>query len=375
MGKMIKLSKSDIGFLEIFSVIKTLRKSYLGMGDEVQKFENKLKYFFGREVVCVANGTAAIQLALESCQIGKGDEVLVPSFTFLATYQAISATGATPISCDIDLKTLIIDIDDAKNKWTTKTKAIIPVYFTGGYGDINAIYDFAKEKNIRVIEDAAHAFGSRFENKLIGSFGDISCFSFDGIKNITSGEGGCVVTNDRTLIETIKNKRLLGVINDTENRYSGKRSWTFDVTEQGWRYHMSNIMASIGIVQLKRFKYFSSKRRKLAKLYDSLLTNSESIKPILRNYDDVVPHIYVVQIDSKFERNYIRQELEKKNIEIGFHYFPNHLLSYYNINEKLPQTEKIFKNLISLPLHTKLKTTDVKYVANTLIEILAKNEN
>lgn len=367
---MIKLSKSDIGIYEILAVFKVLKKAYLGMGSEVQLFEDNLKKTFKREVVCVSSGTAALQLAIESCDIGIGDEILVPSFTFVATFQAISATGAKPISCDINPNTLLIDLKDAEKKLTKKTKAIIPVYFTGGVGEIDKTHEFALRNNIRIIEDAAHAFGTSFKNKLIGSFGDITCFSFDGIKNITSGEGGCVISNDQEVIEKIKNKRLLGVINDTQNRYSGKRSWEFDVREQGWRYHMSNIFAAIGNAQLNRFKEFSSKRRELAKQYDKQFKNCKNIFPIKRNYQEVVPHIYVVRLASNINREEIRHSLLKLNIETGFHYYPNHQLTFYKTEVTLPETEKIYKSLISLPLHTNLKFKQIKIVSKALIDLV-----
>ena len=204
------------------------------MGDEVNFFESELSNYLGRDVACVVNGTAALQLALQACNIGKGDEVLIPSLTYVASYQAILATGAMPVSCDVNEDDLIISISDARNKITNNTKAIVPVFFSGGVGDIEGLYSFAKEHKLRVIEDAAHAFGSRYNNQLIGSFGDITCFSFDGIKNISSGEGGYIVTNDPSVMDKVKDSRLLGVIKDTENRYAGNRSWEFDVTEIGW---------------------------------------------------------------------------------------------------------------------------------------------
>ena len=311
-----------------------------------------------------------MQLAIESCDIGMGDEILVPSFTFVATYQAISGTGATPISCDINPNNLLIDLNDAEKKLTKKTKAIIPVYFTGGVGEIDKTHEFALKNNLRIIEDAAHAFGSSFKQKLIGSFGDITCFSFDGIKNITSGEGGCVISNDQKVIEKIKNKRLLGVINDTHNRYAEKRSWEFDVKEQGWRYHMSNIFAAIGNVQLNRFKEFSDKRRELAKLYDKQFKHCNNIFPIKRNYQEVVPHIYVVRLASNINRDEIRLSLLKLNIEKGFHYYPNHLLTFFKTEEALTETEKIYERLISLPLHTKLKFKHIKVVSKALIDLV-----
>ena len=230
-----------------------LDREFLGMGAEVQMFEKLLSAFFGRPAVCVANGTAALQLALQACEIGPGDEVLVQSLTYVASFQAISATGARPVACDIENATLTLDWRDAEKRLTTKTKAIMPVHYSGGVGALNEIYSFARKHSLRVIEDAAHAFGSVYQGKRVGGFGDVACFSFDGIKNITSGEGGCVVTDDPDVLRRVQDARLLGVEKDTEKRYMVQRSWEFDWSTQCLRYHMSNIMASIRMEQLKRF--------------------------------------------------------------------------------------------------------------------------
>ena len=371
--ELIRLSKSDISEREIKSVIKVLKKGFLGMGNEVQEFEVRLSNYLGREAICVVNGTAALQLALQACNIGVGDEVLVPSLTYVATYQAIIATGAKPISCDVDREELIIDISDAQNKITNKAKAIIPVFFSGGVGDLRALYSFANNNKLRVIEDAAHAFGSKYKNKLIGSFGDITCFSFDGIKNITSGEGGCIVTSDRVVAKRIKDSRLLGVQKDTENRYLGKRSWEFDVTQIGWRYHMSNIMASIGISQLERLKYFSKKRQELAKKYDQLFKNNDTVFPLKRDYESIIPHIYVVKIKGLVLKKELRDSMLELKIETGSHYQPNHLLSLFIKSGDCPITEEISKELISLPLHTLLSEEQIEYISQSLISVLKKN--
>jgi dTDP-4-amino-4,6-dideoxygalactose transaminase len=277
MVKIIRLSKSVIGNEEKTAVLKVLEKEFLGMGEEVDKFEKKLSKIFKRSTVCVSSGTSAIQLSLEACNIGKNDEVLVPSLTYVATFQAIKATGAIPIPCDVDEDNLLIDIEDAKSKITNRTKAIIPVHYTGGVGDLNSLYEFAQKNKIRVIEDAAHAFGTIYNSNLIGSIGDIVCFSFDGIKNITSGEGGCIISNDKKIIERVQNSRLLGVENDSKSRYKNARSWDFNVKRQGWRYHMSNLMAAIGIEQLKKRDLFFSKRKLLAVKYDQLFQNVKDI--------------------------------------------------------------------------------------------------
>ena len=167
------------------------------MGEEVQAFERELTGFFGRQAVCVTNGTAALHLAVQGCGVGMGDEVLVPSLTYVACFQAISATGAVPVACDVDPQSFCLDWRDAEQRITAKTKAIMPVHYAGGVGDLDSIYALAQKAELRVIEDAAHAFGSSYQKRKVGSFGDIACFSFDGIKNITSGEGGCIVTDDQ----------------------------------------------------------------------------------------------------------------------------------------------------------------------------------
>ena len=365
-NKLIRLSKSSIGDEEKNAVLKVLNKEYLGMGEEVKIFEEKLSKFFNREAVCVNTGTSALQLALQASNIGFGDEVLVPSLTYIASYQAISATGAKPISCDIEYNTMLMDVDDAERKISKYTKAIMPVHYTGGTGNLKKVYKLASNYDLRVIEDAAHAFGSTHENKLIGGFGDIACFSFDGIKNITSGEGGCITSNDKDVLNKIKDLRLLGVRKDTDKRYLNKRSWEFEVFDQGWRYHMSNIMAAIGIVQLKRFSSFSSKRQKLAKLYDLEFFNHKKIKINDRNYDKVVPHIYVVKILGLENRERLREGLSNIGIETGIHYYPNHFLKRFDSGQRLEITERAFEEILTLPLNTDMSEEDIKFVCKEL---------
>ena len=359
---MIKLSKSSITRHEKKAVLKVLDDEYLGMGVQVQDFENLLTRYFGRPVVCVANGTSALHLALQACKLGPGDEVLVQSLTYVASFQAISAVGAIPIACDIDADSLLINLEDAERKITPKTRAIMPVHYSGDPGDMEGLYDFAHRHKLRVIEDAAHAFGSIYKDKRVGSVGDIACFSFDGIKNITCGEGGCIVTEDLEVLTSVKDARLLGVIKDTDSRYAGNRSWEFDVIEQGWRYHMSNIMAAIGIEQFKRFPGMSKKRQDICRYYDELIKKSPRITSFERDYEKIVPHIYVIQLQDEINRNELQKRLLIKGIQTGIHYYPNHWLSKYKINETLVNTEKSFKKILTLPLHVDLKNSELEYV-------------
>lgn len=366
--KIIRLSKSCLSSTERQAVMGVLEREFLGMGSEVQQFELALTEFFGRPAVCVLNGTAAVHLAVQCCGIGPGDEVLVPSLTYVASFQAISATGAKPVACDIESETCILDWRDAERRLTARTKAVMPVHYSGGVGDLDGIYSFAERHGLRVLEDAAHAFGSTHHGKRVGGFGDVACFSFDGIKNITSGEGGCIVTDDQQVLQRVRDARLLGVEKDTEKRYTGQRSWEFDVTAQGWRYHMSNVMAAIGLEQLKRFDEFATARRARARLYDELLKNHPRIQPLPRDYGTVVPHIYVVRIAGLKDRNALQTRMLEQGIQTGIHYQPNHWLSLYRNQTAapLPVTEAVYPELITLPLHPELSEDDVRFVVSQI---------
>lgn len=360
MNNKIKLAKSVVGNLEKKALCRVIDGEYLGMGSLVQEFESKLKNYLGSaNVVCVNSGTAALHLALASLGFKPGDEVLVQSLTFLASFQAISAAGLTPVPCEVVPETLTIDLKNAAIKLSEKTRAIMPVHYAGRTGNLDEIYAFAKKHNLRVIEDAAHAFGTVYHGKKIGSFGDIICLSFDGIKNITCGEGGAVVTLDEKVAQFVMDARLLGIKKDTEKRYAGQRSWEFDVVNQGYRYHMSNLFAAVGITQLARFeKEFKPKRQKLAVRYYEALKEIKEIELLPNDYKDVVPHLFPIRV-SGGRRDALREFLAEKGVETGIHYYPNHLLSFYGKGKaNLPVTESIYSQLLSLPLYPGLNEKD-----------------
>jgi dTDP-4-amino-4,6-dideoxygalactose transaminase len=370
-----RLSQPEISEEEIAAVTDVLRSEFFGMGREVASFEEKLGSFFGRETLCVSTGTAAVQLGLIGAGIKPGDEVLVPSLTFIATYQAISATGAVPVSCDVNPNSLQIDLGDARKRITPKTKAIVPVYFVGATNCLDEVEEFGRANNLRVVADAAHAFGSKHKGKLVGSFGDISCFSFDGIKNITSGEGGCIVTNDQDALNRIRDARLLGVVGDSEKRRNRERSWDFDVQHQGWRFHMSDIFAAIGIVQLRKLEINSKKRQDLFNRYLLNLKNNSQVA--LFEWDTstgMVPHIFVLRIPGLRNRDDLRLKLENLGIPTGVHYKPNHLLNFYKEKYRLPATESVYPEILTLPLHTRLEIKDVDKICEILIEEIDRSK-
>ena len=371
----LRLSMSVLGNEEQQAVTKVIEEDgYLGMGVEVYNFEKEIAEYLGvphNWVVCVSSGTAALHLAVQATT-SPGEEVLVQSLTYVSSFQAISASNAVPVSCDVNIDTGTISIDDAKDRVTDKTKVIMPVHYASNPEEIDDIYSFAKINGLRVIEDAAHAFGCLYQGKKIGSFGDIICFSFDGIKNITSGEGGCVVTSDSKITEYVRDARLLGVKKDTENRFAGKRSWDFDVTHQGYRYHMSNLFAAIGRAQLKKLDLvFGPKRKKIARLYREELSNIDGLSLFNANLNEQIPHIQPVRITNG-KRDLVIETLKKHQIETGIHYKPNHLLSLYrdNIKNNLPVTEKLYSEILTLPLHPNLATKDIKKISNLIKEVL-----
>lgn len=368
--KHIRLSKSTVGEREQQAVAEVIADGRLGMGSFVEKFEQELQAFIGgdRYVMCVNTGTSALHVALQACGVGPGDEVLVPSITYVASFQAVSATGAKPVACDIHPHTLCLDTSDAKRRITRRTKAIMPVHYASGQGDLDGVYAMAQTYGLRVIEDAAHAFGGFSKGARIGASGDVVCFSFDGIKNITSGEGGAVVTSDSCVARQVRDARLLGVEKDTEKRYQGQRSWDFDVTEQGWRFHMSNLFAAIGRVQLQRLdSEFAPRRIALAKRYEKLLAGSAHIQTLGLDYGRVVPHIFPVLIAGG-RRDEVQRALIAGGIECGIHYKPNHLLSLYGGGAvSLPAAEEAYSKMLTLPMHVELTEED----QNRIIEVAA----
>ena len=369
---MIRLSKSVVGKAEAEAVAHIIEDiGYLGMGETVGELERALEDYIGggRRCVCVNSGTAALHLAIQSVT-QLGDEVLVPSFTFVASFQAITGAGCKPVCCDIDPDTLTLDLQDAERRITPRTKAMMPVYYGSNCCMATRYQTFAREHGLRLVEDAAHSFGCTCDGQKIGSTGDVVCFSFDGIKNITTGEGGAIFTADADTYQQVSDARLLGVQKDSEKRYAGQRSWTFDVVAQGYRYHMSNIFAAIGLVQLSRFESeFAPKRRAIAMEYTRRLKDNPDVRLIHMDYaHEVVPHIFPLEI-LHGKRPLVEQAFKEHGIQYGIQYFPNHLLTYFKSGYSLPVTEDVYGKIISIPMHPELTDDDIQFICDIINHI------
>jgi dTDP-4-amino-4,6-dideoxygalactose transaminase len=354
-----------IGVDTLKHLTDALDVGWLGLGATVKEFEERISAYFGNErsVVCTNSGTAALHIGLLAAGIGPGDEVITPSFNYVADHQAIRATGAGVVMCDINDDDLGIDIAACESMITPRTKAIIPLHFAGIPCRSAEVYALAKRRGLRVIEDGCHAFGSTIEGAKIGSYGDIQCFSFDPVKIITSIDGGCVVTSNPAEVEKLHHLRLLGVDKDTPLRYQNQRSWDYDVVSEGYRYHLNNIMASIGVSQIKRIDAFIESRQAVCTRYSEAFDGLTDVRVLRRSYDDVSPFIYSVRILNG-RREALIDHLAALGVEVGIHFVPVHKHTYFAECRRspMPVTERVVDEVLTLPLHTFQSETAIERV-------------
>lgn len=358
---MLPVSKPSTGKEEIQAIEKVFQSAWLGLGSTTFDFEEAIKKYIGcQEAIAVNTGTSALHIALEGFGIGPGDEVIVPSITFAACVQAILATGAKPVFCESRETDLLMDIDDVKRRITPATKAVMPVHFCGKACDMDELLMLAEDKKFWVIEDAAHAFGSTYKGRKVGSFGHATCYSFDPIKNITCGEGGAVVLQDREKAEEIRRKRILGIDKDTWHRYKNTRSWFYEVTTSGHRYHMPNFCAAVGLVQLRKIDDFIRRRRDICRRYDAAFAGQPGVKALEMNYSEVAPHIYIVRVAAERRDSFI-QILKERGVGTGIHYIANHIQPFFKrfARGPLPRAERLWQEIVTLPLYFDMSDDDV----------------
>ena len=354
--KKIKLFDTAIDEREVKKAVKTLTSGFWASGaggGQVQEFEKNFKKFINsKSCVSVNSGTAALHLAATLCDI-KGKEVILPSLSFVSTAHAIMYNGGIPVFVDVDPHTLCIDPEEIKKKISKKTRCIIPVHFGGMPADIKKIQKLSNS-NIMIIEDAAHACGSEFNGKKIGSHGDFVCFSFHPVKNLAMPTGGLISINShnyKKITEDLKSKRWCGI--------SNRKYADYDVDKIGWNFYMNELSAAIGLVQLQKIKKMNNKRKSIAKIYDKELNASKKI-PFTST---CVYHLYWICVR---DRKIFRKKLLEKGIETGTHYKPIHQMSLYKKSVKLPLTEKIAKEIVTIPIHPNLTESQIDYIVKTV---------
>lgn len=344
-----------------------IESGWWGLGPKTKEFEERFSNYIGTHYAIALNSaTAALDLAFKSIGI-EGREVITTSMTFVSTNHAILYNKGIPIFCDIEPDTLNIDPNKIETLINDKTKAIVVVHYGGHSCDMDKIMRLAKKYNLKVVEDCAHACGGEYKNKKLGSIGHFGCFSFQAVKNLATGDGGMITTNDKEANDFLLKYRWVGITKDTFSRDSGKYSWYYDVVNLGHKFHMNDITAAIGLAQFEKLEWMNQQREKWTKYYNEHLNHVGDIEiPVDKKYTKPSYHNYVIKTK---HRDKLQAYLNIKDISTGVHYYPNHLYEMYKpFYRKLPVAEKIWENLLTLPLFPALNETEVIYIINLIKE-------
>ncbi len=366
---------------DITAVSEVLRSDWITQGPKVAEFEKEFAGYVGAKyAVAVSSGTAALHAACFAAQIEKGDEVITTPITFAASANCVIYQGGTPIFADIDADTLNIDPEEIKKKINKKTKALIPVDFTGRPADLEKILQIAKDNNLVVIEDASHALGATYKDSKIGSSSDMTIFSFHPVKHITTGEGGMITTNNKEYYERLKLFRTHGITKDKDKLLNYDGPWYYEMQELGYNYRLTDFQCALGLGQLKKIDKFIQRRREIVKKYNSEFKDIPEIKiPEINPIDsNPVWHIYMIQLNLdrlKVDRREIFEALRAENIGVNVHYIPVHLQPYYQKRfgyrrGDFPKAENYYSRAITLPVFPKMSEKDIDDVVSAVKKVI-----
>lgn len=367
---MIPLFKPLIEEDEIQAATDALRMGWLGMGSYVGEFEQELESLLGsadRKVVALGSGHAALHLGLLIAGIGPGDEVITPAFNNVSDFQAIVATGAQPVFCDVLDTNLCIDVDKAAEVITPKTKAIIPMDYACAVCDHDAVTKLALEHGLRVLHDAAHSFGSKYRAAQIGTFSDLCMFSFDPIKVITCIDGGALVVRSEREVELLREMRLIGMGQQATISYQNERAWTFDVKRAGFRYHLANLHAKVGLSQLAKLETIAQTRIDACMRYTKALAEIPELRLPDGDFRDILPFLYFVRVPAH-DRDDFRQHLRDAGVDTGIHWQPGHSFSFFGGCRRgdLSVTDRAVREIVSIPLHSRMDLADQEKVIHAV---------
>jgi UDP-4-amino-4-deoxy-L-arabinose-oxoglutarate aminotransferase len=383
--QFLPFCRPSITEAEIASVAEVLRSGWITTGRKTAEFEERFRAYTGsRQAVALASATAGMHLVLEALGIGSGDEVITPSMTWVSTVNLIQLAGATPIFADVDRDTLMVTPETVLPCVTARTKLLIPVHFAGAPADLVALRKLAQERGFGLIEDAAHAAGTRYRGEMIGGQGT-AIFSFHPIKNITTGEGGMVCTEDAGLAERLRRLKFHGLGVDAYDRHSQGRSPQAEVLEPGYKYNLTDIASVLGLGQLQRITEINRRRRELALFYQQELKQIEELTPLSEPAYPIEHawHLFIVRLDinrARMSRDQFMEALKQENIGTGLHFRAVHLQKYYRErpefrNVSLPNTEWNSERICSLPLFPDMTEHDLRDVVSALKRVLAKKGN
>ncbi len=363
---MVPVFKPLIEQEEIDASRESLEMGWLGMGSYVSAFEDKVKQIIGakdRHVAALATGTAGLHVGLMLAGVGPGDEVIVSSFNCSADFQAIGWVGADIVFCDCDDDTLAIDLDKAELLVSPRTKAMIVMDYDCIMCDHDRVARFAAKYGIRIIHDAAHSFGSSYKGRMVGSFSDICVFSHDPVKTITCLDGGTIVVKSEEELKRVHELRLLGMQQPASVMYKNQRAWTFDVERVGFRYHMLNMHAAIGLAQLGKLDVIAHTRREASRAYNVALAGIDGLRTPNTDFEGVNPFLYYIRVDGD-RRDALRDYLKAEGVDTGIHWQPGHWFSLWKACRAgdLSVTDRVGREILSLPLHSKMPLSTVQLV-------------
>ena len=378
----LPFSQPDIGQAGIDEVVDTLRSGWITSGPKTKEFERRFAEYVGaRHAIAVNSCTAALHIALAAAGIGPGDEVITSPLTFCSTANVIVHLGGTPVFADIG-EDHNIDPSEIERRITPRTKAIIPVHYSGQPCRMDKILACARNHNLPVIEDAAHAVGAKYRGRMIGTIGDVTAFSFYAIKNMTTGEGGMITTDDDELAERMRLLSLHGISKDAWKRYTSEGSWYYEVIYAGYKYNMTDIQAALGIHQLARLEQFLKVRSKYVAMYNEAFGEMPEIQtPIAHTDVRHAWHLYVIQLDLErlvINRAQFIEALRAENIGTSVHFIPVHLHPYYrqtfgHKRGDFPSAERIYDRIVSLPLYPKMTEEDVGDVTAAVNKVVRQH--
>ena len=374
MTDRIPVFRPSFAEAEFAAVRDTLSSGWVGRGPRTIEFEDAFADYVGVEhAVAVNSATAALHIAMLLAQV-EGQDVLTCSLTFVSTTQAVVLGGGRPVFCDIDPDTLTIDPEDVARKVTPTTRAIVVVHYGGHPCDMDPIMEVARTHGLTVIEDAAHGCGGSYKGRKMGSLGDLGCFSFQATKNLTTGDGGMLVTDDAALAERARKLRWVGISRPTWERFRAgepRRSWMYEVEEVGYKYEMNDLAAAIGLAQLSRLEQLNGERRRLLNRYREALAEVEGVEVVAtREHADSACYSAVLKCD---ERDALYAHLDADGIDSNVHYYPNHLLSIFRpYTTRLPVTEVQWQRILTIPLHPELSAQDQDRVIDSIRRFAAR---
>tara|TARA_Y100001936_G_scaffold229228_1_gene251167 strand:- start:4901 stop:6070 length:1170 start_codon:yes stop_codon:yes gene_type:complete len=363
------IENSDKNAIEI-----ALKSNLLTDGPILRKFEKEFCKFTGSKyAIGVSNATSALHLSLKSLGIKKGDEVIIPNITFVATANAVLYVGATPVLADVNYDDINISIKSIEENITKKTKAIIPVHFAGKSCNMTAMKKLAKKNNLEIVEDCAHALGTKFDKTHVGNFGKTGCFSFYPTKNLTTFEGGMVITNSAKIATKIRSMRNHGINKSLKERFSTGYPWDFNVSELGYNFRLDEIRSSLGLNQLKRLKQMNKLRQDASSYYKKQLKSLDGIEFLTdKSPKDNSCHLFIIKILESFNitRNELFKYLLKNGIRTSVHYKPLNKFNFYKskskVHSSLKVSEKLYSEILSLPLFPQITKHELDLVINSL---------